>query len=303
ELERYRTIIETTDDGVFMTDADNRIALVNDAYCDLTGYEREELIGEDASILLGDTVDEAIERHEQAARSEDPGTWSMEFELQTADGEGVPVEARLAPFEQEDGRYGRLGIDRDVTERKERERELERYRTIIETTDDGVFMVDPDDRFVLVNDAYCELAGYGREELLGEHVSIVLSEEVREEVGELTDAILSGERSSWTLGFDLQTADGSLVETEAQVSLYEDEDGRYGRLGINRDVTERNERERQLERQREQLRALDNLNGVVRKINEAVIEQSTREEIERTVCEWLADSDSYEFAWVGVVDD
>jgi GAF domain-containing protein len=61
-------------------------------------------------------------------------------------------------------------------------------------------------------------------------------------------------------------------------------------------------REEQLERQRERLAALDELNGVVRDINEALVRQSTREEVERVVCERLADSESYAFAWFGAVD-
>lgn len=61
-------------------------------------------------------------------------------------------------------------------------------------------------------------------------------------------------------------------------------------------------REERLERQRERLAALGELDGVVRDINEALVRQSTREEVERAVCERLADSDSYEFAWFGAVD-
>jgi GAF domain-containing protein/biotin operon repressor len=59
----------------------------------------------------------------------------------------------------------------------------------------------------------------------------------------------------------------------------------------------------ELERQRytDRLVALDELNGVVRRINDAVIEQSTREEIERVVVDAFADADSYEFAWIGDV--
>ncbi|PSP85241.1 hypothetical protein BRC83_03235 [Halobacteriales archaeon QS_1_68_17] len=65
---------------------------------------------------------------------------------------------------------------------------------------------------------------------------------------------------------------------------------------------ERRRTERRLESQREQLAALNNLNGVVREINEAVVRQSTREEIERLVCERLAESDSYRFAWIGELE-
>ncbi|WP_232687205.1 PAS domain S-box protein [Halobacterium zhouii] len=60
--------------------------------------------------------------------------------------------------------------------------------------------------------------------------------------------------------------------------------------------------ERELRRKREQLEALNTLNVVFRDITDAVVEQPTREEVEQTVCDHLADTDSYEFAWVGAVD-
>lgn len=73
-------------------------------------------------------------------------------------------------------------------------------------------------------------------------------------------------------------------------------------LAANAEATyDRVERERKLARQRERLAALDELNAVVREITEALIEQSTREEIESVVCERLADAASYEFAWIGEV--
>ncbi|WP_372912404.1 GAF domain-containing protein [Salinigranum sp.] len=65
---------------------------------------------------------------------------------------------------------------------------------------------------------------------------------------------------------------------------------------------ERRRREQALERHREHLTALNGLNEVVHDIAHAVIEQSTREEIEATVCERLAETDSYLFAWTGEVD-
>ena len=64
----------------------------------------------------------------------------------------------------------------------------------------------------------------------------------------------------------------------------------------------RHEREQELLHQREQLAALNDLNQVAREIVDEVIEQSTREEIETTVCERLVESHSYLFAWVGEID-
>ncbi|SFG63351.1 GAF domain-containing protein [Halopelagius inordinatus] len=68
------------------------------------------------------------------------------------------------------------------------------------------------------------------------------------------------------------------------------------------DAAERQRAEETMERQEQRLAALNSLNQVVREITDAVIDQSTREEIERTVCERLADTESYLFAWTGDVD-
>jgi len=67
-------------------------------------------------------------------------------------------------------------------------------------------------------------------------------------------------------------------------------------------AVDRYSREQTLVQQREQLAVLNSLNEVARDIIRAVIGQSTREEIESTVCDRLAATDSYLFAWTGEVD-
>ena len=72
---------------------------------------------------------------------------------------------------------------------------------------------------------------------------------------------------------------------------------------MSQDVTEQREYQREIEHERKRhLTALNDLNGVVRDITDAIIDQSTREEIEATVCERFASTDSYQFAWIGDVD-
>ena len=65
---------------------------------------------------------------------------------------------------------------------------------------------------------------------------------------------------------------------------------------------ERKADRRQLERQRSQLETLNSLNELVHDISHLAIESSTREEVERLVCEHLAEADPYLFAWFGSVD-
>jgi PAS domain-containing protein len=72
----------------------------------------------------------------------------------------------------------------DITERKQREEELELYETIVETIDDGVYVLDEEHRFAMVNEAYAQMTNYDREELLGAHCSRVSSALVSEEAAE-----------------------------------------------------------------------------------------------------------------------
>lgn len=62
------------------------------------------------------------------------------------------------------------------------------------------------------------------------------------------------------------------------------------------------DKEEQLSAQNETLERLNRINGVIRDIGSALVDASTREEIERVVCERLADSDPYLFAWTGEYD-
>ncbi|MFB6130580.1 MAG: PAS domain S-box protein, partial [Salinigranum sp.] len=244
ELQHYRMAIEAADDGVFMVDGNERLVLANDAFCEHVGYEREELLGRPASLVLDDDVYDRIVELSGEMRAEERSVSTIEFERTTADGETIPVESRFSLYESDEGGFGRTGIVRDISERKERERELQRYQTVVETTDNGVYMLDEDNRFLQVSDAYCDLVGYDPEELIGEDASKLLTEDVQEAVDELCAEMRAGERDVAVIEFDLLTADGGTVPAESHFGLYEYADGSVGRTGVVRDVTERRERER-----------------------------------------------------------
>ncbi|WP_135304611.1 PAS domain S-box protein [Haloarcula amylovorans] len=131
-------------------------------------------------------------------------------------------------------------------------RELERYHTIVETVNDGIYVADEDDRFTLANGAYVDMTGYDREELVGSQVSLVLDEtSVTTEIRSDLEADIAG-RKTYTA--TMQTADGERRDIEANVARLPSTEGSpYDRVGVVRDVTERNERERRLEEQNERL--------------------------------------------------
>lgn len=152
------------------------------------------------------------------------------------------------------------GSMQDVTDRKERERELERAETIVQAVGDPVYALDADGRFRFVNDAIESVAGYDPDELLGEHVSTVMTEADLETAQELIRTLLDGDDPYRSFEMDLVTADGGVVETENNVALLPLADGEFaGTAGVVRDISERKERERTLERTRDLLQRVQRM--------------------------------------------
>jgi PAS domain S-box-containing protein len=424
ELERYRTIVETMSEGVYVVDDDGYITLVNDQYAAMVDRSKDDLQGAHVSAVIDDesTLEQASRLEAELVDGERDSA-TLEAELQRSDGEPWIGEATFT-VTATDGGHERVGVVRDVTERKEREQELKLYERIVSTMEDGVYVLDDDFDFVKVNDAYLEMTGYSREELLGTHCSLVVSDEVTAESARQLEEMLKGAAGAGVIEADMHRADGSTLRAESRFTSIGGSDGQSTRkIGVVRDVSERVDRERELEeyrrwtqtllenfpagavalvdedlryisfggeieeetrltrddlagecvqevlptqiadvvvpayedaldgtpsefketiddriyqfhfvpvrddegevfaatamshevtqrveqkreleRQREELAALNNLNNIVREITDAVIDQSTREEIEETVCERLAESESYKFAWIAEVD-
>ncbi|MDG5821500.1 bacterio-opsin activator domain-containing protein [Natronococcus sp. A-GB7] len=285
--------IRRISDGFFAVDDEWRLTYLNDAAAAMVEGTEAEALGQ----RLWDAAPELVGTTFETAYRE-----AMETQ------EANSVEAYFPPLE---GWYRDIvhpspsGLSvyfTDVSERKTRQRTLERYERIVETVGDGIYVLDGNDRFTFVNDAFVSVTGYDREELLGSSAELVFGDEFEETAAETWTELESTNRSVAVLEERLRGADGESFVVESRFSRLELEDGERGRVGVVRDVTDRVEYERELEHQREQLAAVTSLGEVAREIVHAIIGQPTRGGIEETVCENLANSDSYLFAWIGEVD-
>ncbi|MFC6716550.1 PAS domain S-box protein [Natrialbaceae archaeon GCM10025810] len=260
-VERFETIVEALGDPVYTVDSEGRYSFVNDAYADLTGYDKEEIVGHPVSFLLDDA---SVERGADSVRkllSSDASQVTYEITVETSDGRRVRCEDNVSLLPLEDGRYrGVAGVVRDITERTERERELERYETILKTIPDEVYSLDAEGYFTTVvppTRGERSVTGYRPEELVGEHVSLVLADEDIE-TGEAVVRELWTDDDVERLSYEVAviTNDGERVPHETHIALLPSDDGRFrGSVGVLRDVTERKRRKRELERQNERLEA------------------------------------------------
>ncbi|RBI63031.1 hypothetical protein DMJ13_00270 [halophilic archaeon] len=245
ELERYELLFETVEDGVYTVDEEGRFTLVNRAYEEMTGYDREELLGAHVSLVVdGETAERGLAIHDELL-SGDSETVTDEAELRTKNGGSVPTEATFALLPTETG-CERIGVVRDVTERKERERALEeserRYRTLAEHFPNGaVGLYDHDLRYTLVEGAIWDELDVSAEDLEGETVQEVFSGGTADRIEALFRSALDGE----TDFIEVEFAD-HIFETWTTPVRGADGEILAG-LSISRDVTDRRQRERKLE--------------------------------------------------------
>ncbi|QLG60957.1 PAS domain-containing sensor histidine kinase [Halorarum salinum] len=249
--QRYRTLAENFPNGaVVMVDGELRLTLAEGRAFEDRDVESAEMEGLTLREAYGDGTADAIEPAYRAALEGERGR----IEVTYADREWV---VHTAPIRDAGGEvFAAMGMSQDVTERKRRERELERYRTIVETVEDGVYVVDSDGEFTMVNEAYAEMTGYPREELIGADVTKVVDRETAEAARETYGNLPSGERETMRLEADVHTADGGTLAAEATFANLPDEGDEYDRIGVVRDVSERKAYERELEESERRYRTL-----------------------------------------------
>jgi PAS domain S-box-containing protein len=308
EPERLNRIIDAVGDPVYELDEAGRFTYVNDSAVALSGYSRDELLG--SSVTLGmdrETVARVESIVTDLLGDETRDSATVEYEITTKSGETVPVENHLMLLTDHEGRFrGTAGVLRDISGRKARQSELERTAQLLRHTerlaDIGGWELDvtePPYEATWTEQLFDIFGFEQRETVLPAEVLSAVHPDDHDRVAAETDQLLNG--------------GGGLVQEYRIVTVDEDEkwirtvsdpaDDESGVIrGATMDVTTQKKRERELEGQRARLRALNDLNEVVRGITEAVIEQSTREGIERITCERLTAADSYVFAWAAEVD-
>jgi PAS domain S-box-containing protein len=300
-LARYETIVETVDDGVYVVDADSRFVAVNDALCEMTGYEETELVGSEVTVVTPEETVADIEEELAGVAAGGSAVGSVETALTTADGEEIPVEARYTLSNDGDETI-RVGVTRDISERRARKRELEAYESIVEAAPDAIYALDGAGRISIANETFAETVGLPRADLIGRPLSLLVEEGVMPsetfERGNraLAEVTSTGEavrfESTVRVGGEERVVENNLAPVDAE------NPGR-GTVNVVRDVTERKRRAEALARQRDEVATLNRVNGLIQTVIGQLVEETSRAGIEETVCERLADADRYRFAWMG----
>ena len=239
----YRLLFEQSAQGIVLLQGE-KIILVNQCFADMVGYT----LGE----LLAFTIEEALDLFYLQDRE---AVWTGFRDLLTGKDLPQTYESRFIRRNGETGwwstalstiDYGEqtavLGIFVDITERKKAEANLEAGRDFLAATLDvlpvGVCLTDEGGYYRMMNEAYCAIYEYDREEMLGQHYSVIMPPD---------QIALANAHYAQMLGGDVgipverkrQRKNGSIVYIEAANALVEAADGQKMVITTVRDVTER----------------------------------------------------------------
>ena len=272
---RFQLLVNSvTDYAIYMIDPDGRIATWNPGAERFKGYEASEIIGQNFARFFT-PEDQAAGLPQRALRTAAAeGRFEAEGWRVRKDGSRFWAHAILDPVRSPEGDLiGFAKITRDITDRKEAERELyeseQRFRLLVQGVRDyAIYMLDTTGRITNWNAGAEAIKGYGQDEIVGQHFSRFYTEEDRqngEPARALQTALRQGkyEREAWRV-----RKDGSLFWAHVLIDPIYDETGRHiGFAKVTRDATERKRAQDELEEARsalfqaQKLQALGELTG------------------------------------------
>jgi PAS domain S-box-containing protein len=254
--EQYRAVFNATADGLVLRDADNRIVDVNPALLAMTGYAREELIGQQRWLFVRSGEDRAAE--ERACRVLAGETSHRETQAVRKDGTTYDVEVRSVPI-QYHGRPHVLAMARDITARRLAEEALrsseEQYRAIFNASADALVLWNSELKRVDCNPAYEKIYGFTREEVIAETYPEQFPPEYRERRRELARRTLAGEPCHVELESIRKSGEHFFAELRTIPVRHR---GEPHVLAIARDITERKRAEEAYRASEAQYRAIFN---------------------------------------------
>lgn len=244
-LGQYREMIQLLDDPIMLQDRQGKFRLLNDAVADFAGMSVEELHGVGEHEFMDEENARRIEGWKRTVLAlERPVKYEIEPTFERSDRSAV-FSTKRYPYYGENGELtGTIAICRNVTTLKRRETELEQFERAVNEATDLIAAIDREERYIFANPQYRAYHGVDRDSVAGLTVGEVLGDDEYETLQRSIARSLTGEEVS------LRTTRTHPERGERIL------DGRYypltddgepvGVVAVLRDVTENEERRRQL---------------------------------------------------------
>ena len=261
ERRDFSLILDSAPILAFYKDEEGKVILVNKAFAETFGKPKEYFIGKTAfDFLPPDIAQGMTDDDQEVMRSGRPKRGIIE-RYESVEGEGWAQTEKIPVKDEAGNPIGLVGVAQDITERKKAEEALreseEKFRSIVELSNEWIWMMAPDGRMTYNNPAIETILGYSSEELQGSDTLQHMHDEDRRRIEEMLPGLIE-RREGWeNLVVRWRRKDGSCAVLESNARPIIDAKGVFvGYLGSDRDITERLKTEEALREGEEAFRDL-----------------------------------------------
>ena len=261
--ERYRRIVETTSEGVWMYDATSTTTFMNARMAAMLGCSVEEAVGQPIFAFM----DDATRAHARAGveRRRNGISERRDLQLHRRDGTAIWTSVQSNALFDLDGCYeGALTLVSDVSAERRADETRARLAAIVDSSDDAIIGASPDGTVTSWNSGAEKLYQYRAEEMVGRSVFLLVPSGSQADERRLLERAAAGE-GAHAYETTRYRKDGSTVDVAVMMSPVRDAERKViGVAKIARDLTTRRRAEAELHRTEDQLRQAQKMEAVGR---------------------------------------
>lgn len=243
---QWETLVNLSPSGVLLEDDEGHILEVNPTICAMLGYTRDELLTMRVHDLNPEMEHKQVEEHIARILQGETLHHTVRNWNKTGQHRHLMLSETRVPLPN--GQMGILVISTDVTDKIEAVEALEvsreHYRLIVETAQEGIWMLNDNGVTTFVNQRLTDLLGYDKQEILGRHFCDFVPPAEVDEAREKFTLLL--QRNAINMDFCFQRGGGSTVWTIVSTSPVFNHDKFAGTLMMLLDISDRKRAEAQL---------------------------------------------------------